>query len=107
MGVVDRQGSLVCCCPWGHKESDTTEQHNSTELRKDVRFLENLLLYKVLFVPIQKDILFIIVDKNTKAGSQEISGITGKFGLGIQNEAGPSLIECCQENALVIANTFF
>ena len=57
--------------------------------------------------PPKKDILFIIVDWNAKVGSQEISGITGKFGLGIQNEAGPRLIEFCQENTLVTANMFF
>ena len=55
----------------------------------------------------QKDVLFIIGDWNAKGGSQETSGVTGKFGLGIQNEAGQRLIEFCQENALVIANTLF
>ena len=54
-----------------------------------------------------KDVLFIIGDWNAKVGSQEIPGLTGKFGLGVQNEAGKRLIECCQENALVIANTLF
>ena len=54
-----------------------------------------------------KSVLFIIGDWNAKVGSQEIPGITGKFGLGIQNEAGQRLIEFCQENALVIANTRF
>ena len=54
----------------------------------------------------KKDVLFII-DWNLKVGSQEISGVTGKFGLGVQNEAGQRLIEFCQENALVIANTLF
>ena len=49
----------------------------------------------------------IIGDWNAKVGSQEIPGVTGKFGLGIQNEAGQRLIEFCQENALVIANTLF
>ena len=53
----------------------------------------------------QKDVLFIIGDWNAKVGSKEIPGITGKFGLGVQNEAGQRLIELCQENALVIANT--
>ena len=53
----------------------------------------------------QKDVLFIIRDWNAKIGSQEIPGVTGKFGLGIQNEAGQRLIEFCQENTLVIANT--
>ena len=51
--------------------------------------------------------LFIIGDWNAKVGSQEIPGVTGKFGLGVQNEAGQKLIEFCQENALVIANTLF
>ena len=55
----------------------------------------------------KKDVLFIIGDWNAKVGSQEIPGVTGKFGLGIQNEAGRRLIEFCQENALVIANTLF
>ena len=55
----------------------------------------------------EKDVLFIIGDWNAKVGSQEISGITGKFGLGVWNEAGQRLIEFCQENALVIANTLF
>ena len=54
-----------------------------------------------------KDVLFIIGDWNAKAESQEIPGITGKFGLGVQNEAGQRLIEFCQENALVMANTLF
>ena len=55
----------------------------------------------------QKDVLFIIGDWNAKVGSQETPGVTGKFGLGVQNEAGQRLIEFCQENALVIANTLF
>ena len=55
----------------------------------------------------KKDVLFIIGDWNTKVGSQEIPEITGKFGLGVQNEAGQMLIEFCQENTLVIANTLF
>ena len=55
----------------------------------------------------QKDVLFIIGDRNAKVGSQETPGVTGKFGLGIQNEAGKRLIEFCQENALVITNTLF
>ena len=54
-----------------------------------------------------KDVLFIIGDWNAKVGSQETPGVTGKYGLGVQNEAGQRLIEFCQENALVIANTFF
>ena len=53
------------------------------------------------------DVLFIIGDWNAKIGSQEIPGVTGKFGLGVQNETGQRLIEFCQENALVTANTLF
>ena len=55
----------------------------------------------------KKDVLFIIRDWNAKIGSQEIPGGTGKFGLGIQNEAGQRLTEFCQENTLVIAKTHF
>ena len=55
----------------------------------------------------KKDVLFIIGDWNAKVRSQETPGVTRKFGLGVQNEAGQRLIECCQENALVIANTLF
>ena len=55
----------------------------------------------------KKDVLFIIGDWNAKVGSQETPGVTGKFGLGMQKEAGQRLIEFCQENALVKANTLF
>ena len=55
----------------------------------------------------KNDVLFIIRDWNAKVGSQEIPGVTGRFGLGVQNEAGQRLIEFFQENALVIANTLF
>ena len=55
----------------------------------------------------KKDVLFIIQYWNAKVGSQETPGVTGKFGPGIRNEAGQRLIEFCQENALVIANTPF
>ena len=55
----------------------------------------------------EKDILFIIGHWNAKVGSQETPGVTGKFGFGVQNEARQRLIEFCQENALIIANTLF
>ena len=55
----------------------------------------------------KKDVLFIIGDWNAKVGSQEIPGVTGKLGLGVQNEAGKRLTEFCQENALVTENTLF
>ena len=55
----------------------------------------------------KKDVLFIIGDWNAKEGGQETPAVTGKFSLGMQNEAGQRLIEFCQENALVIENTLF
>ena len=55
----------------------------------------------------KKDILFLIEDWNTKVGSQEIPGVTGRFGLGVQSEAEQRLIEFCKENTLVIAKTLF
>ena len=55
----------------------------------------------------KKDVLFIIGDWNVKVGSQETPGVTGKFGLGVQNEAGQRLIEFFQEKALVVTNTIF
>ena len=64
-------------------------------------------LQDLLELTSNKDVLFIIGDWNAKVGSQEARGVTGKFGLGIQNEAGQRLIEFCQENALVIENTLF
>ena len=74
----------------------------------DEQFYEDL--QDLLELTPKKDVLSIIGDWNAKAGSQEIPGVTGKFGCGVQNEAGQRLIEFCQENALVIAplpNTLF
>ena len=59
-------------------------------------------LQDLLELTSKKDVLFIIGDWNAKVGSQEIPGVTGKFGLGVQNEAGQRLIEFCQENTVVI-----
>ena len=69
------------------------------------RFYEDL--QDLLELTPQKYVLFIIGDWNAKVGSQETPGVTGKFVLGVQNEAGKRLIEFCQENGLVIANTLF
>ena len=69
------------------------------------RFYEDL--QDLLELTAKKDVLFIIGDWNAKVGNQEILGVTGKFGLGVQNKAGQRLTEFCQENALVIANTLF
>ena len=78
---------------------------SNTEEAEVERFYEDL--QDLLELIPKNDVLFIIGDWNTKVGSQEIPGVTGKFGLGVQNEAGQRLIEFCQENALVIANTLF
>ena len=69
------------------------------------RFNEDL--QDLLELTSKKDVLFIIGDWNAKVTSQETPGVTGKFGLGVQNEAGQRLIEFFQENALLIANTLF
>ena len=69
------------------------------------RFYEDL--QELLELTPQKDVLFIIGDWDVKGGSQEIRGVTDKFGLGVQNEAGQRLTEFCQENVLIIANTLF
>ena len=64
-------------------------------------------LQDLLEITHKKDALFIIGDWNAKVESKEIPGVTGKFGLGVQNEAGQRLIQFCQENTLVIANFLF
>ena len=78
---------------------------SNTEEAEVERFYEDLQDF--LELTLKKDVLFITGDWNAKVGSQETPGVTGKFGFGVQNEAGKSLIEFCQENALVIANTPF
>ena len=67
------------------------------------QFFEDL--QDLLELTSKKDVLFIIGDWNAKVGSQETPGVTGKFGLGVQNEAGQRLKEFCQENAVIIVNT--
>ena len=76
---------------------------SNTEEAEIERFYEDL--QDLLELTTKNDVLFIIGDWNAKVGSQETPGVTGKFGLGKWNEAGQRLIEVCQENALVIANT--
>ena len=78
---------------------------SSTEEAEFEWFYEDL--QDLLELTPKKDVLFIIGDWNAKVGSQEIPEVTGKFGLGVQNEAGQRLVEFCQENALVIANALF
>ena len=78
---------------------------SNTEKAEVERFYEDL--QDLLELIPKKDVLFIIGDWNAKVGSQETPGVTGKFDLGVQNEAGQRLIEFCQENSQVIANTLF
>ena len=78
---------------------------SNTEEAEVEQFYEDLQDLLELTPP--KDVLFIIGDWNSKVGSQEIPGVTGKYGLGVWNEAGQRLIEFCQENTLVIANNLF
>ena len=77
---------------------------SNTEEAEVEQFYEDL--QDLLELTSKKGVLFIIGDWNAKVGSQETPGVTGKFGLGVQNEAGKRLTEFCQENALVIANPF-
>ena len=65
------------------------------------------VIQDILDLTFKKDVLFIVGDWNAKIGSQETPGVTGKFGLGVQNEAKQRLTEFCQENTLVIENTHF
>ena len=78
---------------------------SNAEEAKVEQFYEDL--QDLLELTPKKDALFIIGDWNARVGSQETRGVTDKFGLGVRNEAGQRLIEFCQENALVIANTLF
>ena len=78
---------------------------SNAEEAEVAQFYEDL--QDLLELTLNKDVLFITGDWNAKVGSQETHGVTGKFGLGVQNEAGQRLIEFCQENTLVIANTLF
>ena len=78
---------------------------NNVEEAEDEQLYEDLK--DLLELTPKKDVLFIIGDWNAKVQSQETPGVTGKFGLGVQNEAGQRLTEFCLENTLVIANTLF
>ena len=78
---------------------------SNTEEAEFERFYEDL--QDLLELTPKKDVLFFIGDWNAKVGSQETPGVAGKFSLGVQNEAGQSLIEFCPEKALVIGNTLF
>ena len=91
--TIKYHNNIQVCAPTSNAEETEVEQ-----------FYEDL---QDLFETPKMDVLLIIGDLNAKVGSQETPGVTGKFGLGVQNEAGQRLIEFCQENAVVIANTLF
>ena len=78
---------------------------SNTEVAEVEQFYEDL--QDLLELTPKKDVLFIIGDWNAKVGSQESPGVTCRFGLGVQNEAGHRLIKFCQENTLVMKNTLF
>jgi len=74
---------------------------------KKLKLNGSMNTYKIYRSKTQKGVLFIIRDWNTKVGNQEISGVTVKFGLGVQNKVRQMLTEFCHENSLVIASTLF
>ena len=85
---------IQVCAPTSNAEEAEVEQFDED-------------LQDLLELTPPKYVLFIIGDWNAKVGSQETPGVTGKFGLGVQKEAGQRLTDFCQENVLVIANTLF
>ena len=89
--------------PFNKTEIQVYAPNTNAEEDEVEQFYEDL--QDLLELTPKKDVLFIIGDWNAKVGSQETPGVTGKFGFGVQNEAGQRLIEFCQENRLVIANT--
>ena len=100
---------MISVCFQGKQFNSTVIQAyaptSNTEEAEVEWFYEDL--QEPLQLTLKKDILFIIGDWNAKVGSQETLGVTGKFGLGVQNEAGQRLIEFCKENTLVIVDTLF
>ena len=101
---------MICVCFQGKPFNITVIQIYASTLleNKEVEWLyEDLGNFLELTAKKKKKVLFIIWDWNAKVGSQEIAGVTGKFGLEVQNESEQRLTEFCQENTLVIANTLF
>ena len=103
-----KQQNDLCSFP-----RQTIQYHNNPSLCYDqnaeeaeVEWFYEDLQHHLELTP-KKDVLFVRGDRNAKVGSKEIPEVTGKFGLGVQNEAGQRLIKFCQENALIISNTLF
>ena len=109
LDAISKNDRMISACFQG-KPFNTTEIQvytpTSNVEEADVeRFYEDV--QDLIELTPKKDVLYIIGDWNAKVGSQETPGVTGKFGLGVWNEAGQKPIEFCKENALVIANTLF
>ena len=106
LGCNLKNDRMIYVCFQGKPFSITVIQVNApTSIAEEAeveQFYEDL--QDLLELTSQNDVLFLTGDWNAEVGSQETPGVTGKFGLGIRNEAGQSLTEFCQENALVIAN---
>ena len=109
LGCSHKNDRMISVCfqgkPFNIAVIQVYAQTSNAEEAEVEQFFEDL--QDLLELTPKKDVLFIIGDWNAKVGSQETPGVTGYFGLGVQNEAGQRLIEFCQENALVIANTLF
>ena len=109
IGCNLKSDRMISVCFQGKPFSFTVIQvyapTSNAEEAEGERFYEDL--QDLLELTPKKDVLFITGDWNAKVGCQETPGVTGKFGLGMQNEAGQRLIEFCQEKALVIENTLF
>ena len=97
---------MISVCSQGKQFNITVIQVYAPTSNAEVEWFYEVLKDLLELTP-KKDVLFIIGDWNAKVGSQETPGVTGKFGLGVQNEAGQRLMEFGQENALVIAKTLF
>ena len=109
LGCNLKNNTMISVCFQGKPFNITVIQvyapTSNAEVAEVERFYEDL--QDLLELTPKKDVLFIIGDWNAKVGGQEIPGVTGKYGLGVKNEAGQRLTEFCKENALVIANTLF
>ena len=107
LDAISKNDRMISVCFQGKPFNITVIQvyAPTSNAEEAERFYEDL--QDLLELTPKKDVLFIIGDWNAKVESQEISGVTGKSALGVQNEAGQRLTEFCQENTLVIANTLF
>ena len=107
LGFCPKNDQMILVCLQGKLFNITSIQVYipNTNAREAEWLYEDL--QDLLEITLKNDVLIIIEDWNAKVGSQEIPRVIGKFGLGVQNEAGQRLIEFCQENTLVIANTLF